>query len=197
MVEIMHTVLEFIRNLTFGDVVMLMVKLIVLCFVYVLACEGIDALKWTINCFLVGRYNYYTTKIQKKVEERTAIPYKRLSTFAGELIDISNLITVTPKLIAKINIMTGRVDTKEVWKKRGIFGKFLYPFEQGVTKTIVAIPEKQCVKKSFVYTKALINTLNLHYMNWQELNPELWRELSQEEIVAAEVIIPYLCSFRH
>lgn len=197
MVEIMHTVLEFIRNLTFGDVVMLMVRLIVLCFVYVLVCEGIEALKWTFNCFLVGLYNYCTTKVQRKVEERTAIPYKRSSTITDEVMDISNLIMVTPKLVAKINIMTGKVKTKEVWKKRGMFGKFLYPYDKGVTKTIVAIREKKCVKKSFVYTKALINTLNLHYMNWQELNPELWRELSQEEIVAEEVIAPYLRSFRH
>ena len=197
MVEIMHTVLEFIRNLTFGDVVMLMIKLIALCFVYVLVCEGIDALKWTINCFLVGLYNHCTTKVQKKVEVRTAILYHKSSISTGEIIDISNLITITPKLVAKINIMTGRIYTEEVFKKRGILGKLLYPHEQGITKSIVAIPERKYVKKSFVYVQSLVNTLNLHYVNWQELNPELWELLSKEEIVAEEIIIPYLRSFRH
>lgn len=176
---------------------MLLIKLIALCFVYVFVCEGIDALKWTINCFLVGLYNYYTTRVQKKFEVRTRIPYQESANSTGELIDISHLITVTPKLIAKIDIKTGRIKTKEVWKKRGILGKFLYPHNQGVTKTTVAIPEKKCIEKSFVYTQSLINTLNLYYINWRELNPKLWTVLSQEEIVAEEVIIPYLCSFHH
>lgn len=197
MIEIVHIVLEFIRSLTFDDVVMLMIKLIVICFVYVCVCEGIDALKWAINYFLVGVYNYYTTKAQRKVEARTAIPYKRASTTAGEVIDISNLITVTPKVIAKIDIMTGRVTTKQVWKKRGILGKFLRLGTEDVFKAIVAIPEKKVCKKSFIYTQSLVNTLNLHYMNWQELNKELWNMLSREEIVAEETITPYLCSFRH
>lgn len=199
MIEIMHTVLEFIRNLTFGDIVMLEIKFIALCAIYIFMSEGIDALKWAINCYLVGLYNRYITRVQKKVEERKiTIPYKTSSISAGELIDISSLITVTPKIIAKIDIMTGRIETKEVFmKKRGIPGKLLYPYKSGIDKSVVAIPEKETCQKSFVYTQSLINTLNLHYVNWKELNPELWDALSTEEIVAEEVIIPYLRSFRH
>lgn len=197
LLEILEAVFGFIRNLTFGAIVMLQIKLIVLCFVYVCACEWLDIVKCGINCLLVGVYNYCTTKVQNKVEERTVIPYKRSPISASKLIDISNLIKVTPKLVAKINIMNGRVNTEKVLKSRGIPGRFVYPREQGMTKGMVAIPERKCVQKSFVYTQSLINTLNLHYANWQELNPELWDSLSKEEIVAEEIVIPYLRSFRN
>lgn len=180
-----------------GALIVVLGKIIVLCFAYAFICEGIDVLKWFITCLTVDKYNYYTAKFQRKVEERLVVPYQKNLSSTGETIDISSLIEVTPKLVAKIDVMTGRVQKKEVWKKRGICERFVHPWSQGMAKATTTKAETEIVEKTFVYVQSLVNTLNLCYPNWKELNPELAKVLQNERIVAEEVIISHLCCFRH
>ena len=179
-----------------GFLIGILWKVIVLCFVYAFICEGIEVLIWFIKCLIVDKYNYYTTKFQRKVEHRTVVPYTRSLATACQVIDISSLLEVTPKLVAHIDIMSGKVQTKQVWKKRGISEKFIRPWNQGMAQTTVSKIEKETVDKNFVYVQSLINTLNFNYPNWQEFNPHLWEELQNEKIVAEEVLVPYLHNFQ-
>ncbi len=180
-----------------GALIRCLIKVIVLCFVYVFVCEGIDVIKNFIKCLTVQYYNRCTTAIVKKVEERVVIPYKRSLTSAGETINISYLVEVTPKIVADIDIMTGRIETKEVWKKRGLPEKFIHSWNRGMSKSKIMIPKNERVKKSFIYVQSLVNTLNFSYPNWQDLNPEFIDVLRNERIVAEEVIIMYLKNFKH
>lgn len=196
MYEVCKSIINFLSEITYKDVIGLLIKIIGLCFIYIFICEGIDAIKWVIKCFTIEKFNHYTTKFQERIEERTIIPYEKKHIQSSAIIDISNIIDVIPKLVINIDIMTGKLQTKEVWRKRGICEKFIHPFNQGMSKSIKANAEKQKVEKRFVYTQALINTLNFNYFSWQELNPDFINTLQNESIVAEEVIIPYLRNFR-
>jgi len=157
---------------------------------------GIDVLRRLIIYLTIVKFNYYSTKIQKKVIQRKEVPYIHSSKPIGEIVDISSLLNTTPKLVTKINVMTGDIQTKNVWKNRGISGKILYPWNQGMKKTVEMSPKTAIVKKVFIYSDSMINTLNLNYPNWQELNPKLIKLLQTGPIVAEEVLEECLQHFQ-
>lgn len=180
----------------FKILIKLVLGLILCCIIVVFIVEGIDFLKRLIKYLTIAKFNYYTTKIQKKVTERKEIPYVYSNMPIGEIVDISSLINTTPKLVAKINVMTGGIRIKNVWKNRGICEKILHPWNQGMKESIHITPEIAIVKKVFIYSDSMINTLNLNYPNWQELNPKLIKLLQTGPIVAEEVLKEYLQHFQ-
>lgn len=181
----------------FGVFVSILWKVIAFCFLYAFICTGVDTVIWFFKCLAVGKYNYYTTKVQHKFEQKVSIPYTRNSDFTNQIIDISSLSIITPKLIARIDVMTGEIETQKAWKHRGIFEKFIHPWNMGMAKSKVTKKKTEKVEKSFLYSQSLINTLNMYYPNWQELNPELIEILQKDKIIAEEIVIFFLRSFRH
>lgn len=182
---------------TLGELLVLVFKLVLLCFFFVALQEGIDLIKRLVKYWTIGKYNHYSTKVINKVTERKEVPYVKTNKPIGEVVDISSLIKIIPKLVANINVLTGDIEKRDinVWKNRGICERLLHPWNRGRKETVEIIPQTVIVKKYFVYTQSLINTLNLHYPNWMKLNPELINVV-KGPIVAEEVIIPYLKHFQ-
>ena len=187
-------IFDFIRQITFGDCIVFLLKIIVLCFIYAFVIEGIDTTVSFIKCLTRAWLNKKTSKVIKKFSEKKVIPYKKADKPSGEVIDISSLLLRTPKIVAKINVLTGDIVYKNVFKNRGLPVAFLFPDSKGKKESLEITTEEQEVVKNFIYCESIVNTLNLYYFGWKEFNPDLNTVLEQI-IVPEEVLLPYLKSF--
>lgn len=152
----------------------------------------------TVEFVWICLFNKKTTRAVKRwCEKRYTNTYKEdtMVEYKGDIIDISSILNIAPKLSIKINIFTGKVDVTSVVIRQRLREKFIIPRNPDSKREDKVLVKKE-VKKDYIYCQALINSLNIRYANWQKNNPELIVILEKEEIAERELLEGLLKKFR-
>lgn len=191
------TIIKAIQTITLGQILKYTIYFVIALFVSTIVSVFIEIFLESLKGIWIHFFNYKTTvAFERWCERKRKDTYHENSMLEkGDTIDISSLLSVTPKLVIKINIYTGAVRIEDLVIKPRLTEKILSP-KKTYSKRKKLFLERTNVPKEYVYCQSIINSLNLRYFNWQKNNPELITLLEKEEIVDKELVQIFLENFK-
>lgn len=191
------TIITAIQNITLGKILKYTFYFIVALYVGTWISVFIELMADAVKSIWMHFFNEKVTMaVERWSEKRYYNEYHENEMVESrDVVDISSILRIIPKLVVKINVFTGEVKIEDVVIKQRLTERILFPRRHSSIRRDVTLKKKE-VEKEYVYCQALINSLNLRYFNWQMNNPELIRILEAEEIADRELLRRLLENFR-